>query len=99
MLENCVDIAIETYIARKDIDTNPLICHMFYQNCTETFPHWYYRSDQYINQPEDFSFFGITPFVGHPSKAPEEVYGKNKFQVDQKTINVAEKLSKLSRKK
>ena len=95
MISTCVDKAIEIYLLRKEIDTNPLIVQMINPTTNRNIHHWYYRSDQFIFQPDDFfPFYRVRRYVGDSSKAPSDMYGAGTFKPDIELIKEAKKLAR-----
>ena len=93
MKGSCVEVAVRKLIERKEIDTNPIIAQMKRPADHILIPHWYYRSDDYIYQPEDIKLTaGITKFVGSPEDAPEEMYGEGTFRVCEELTEKANEL-------
>ena len=82
--ESCVYRAEETFRARSKKDTNPAIVQMILNG--KPINHWYYRSDQWIDQP--FLALGkFQPYVGPANRAQRFMYGEGKYVVDQRAID------------
>jgi len=80
--EICLVAAQRVFKERmKNGDTNPQIVQMKLRG--QLIPHWYYRSDQWVEQPylkiSDF----LQPFVGPADEAMPFLYGEGSYVVDE----------------
>ncbi len=83
MREACILRAERTFKLRWKTDTNPVIAQMILRG--EQIPHWYYRSDQWIDQPYFAISNGMQPYVGPADKAPKFMYGAGTFVIDEES--------------
>jgi len=79
-IDICVTHAKNVYRQRKDIDTNPMIVQMI--NMDRPIPHWYYRSDQWIDQPYYQPSTYLQPYVGPTDQAEPYLFGEGTYQLD-----------------
>ena len=82
--EACITRAHKTFRTRCKIDTNPTIVRMLHNG--KPIDHWYYRSDQWIDQPFHFPQLGMFAYVGAPTSATKVIYSKENYIVDQEAI-------------
>jgi len=77
----CFMHGVKTGNSRKE-DTNRQIVEMLVNG--RFFGHYYYRSDQWIDQPYRirFGILSIEPYVGPPENAPAESFGNGTYKVD-----------------
>ena len=52
-------------------------------------PHWYYRSNEWIDQPYFNPSVFLQPYIGPPEKALSILYGRNTFRVDEEATYLA----------
>lgn len=78
---NSEQAAATTMQERWGIDHNPCIAQMLRHGGVLTF--YYYRSDEWINQPIDLSDMGISAYTGPLEKAPVALYGPGTYIVDE----------------
>ena len=62
-------------------DTNPLIVQMIHMG--RLIDHWYYRSDQWVDQPYFKPSEFLQPHVGPADQAIPGLYGDETFQIDE----------------
>jgi len=86
VIENCVTHACNTYKERKDKDTNPMVVEMVLQG--KPIDHFYYRSDQWVDQPYYNPSGLMQPYVGPADQAPPLLYGKGTYLIDEATTNL-----------
>jgi len=86
----CVVIAQRNYLARKTIDTNPVLVQMILRG-EELIDHWYYRSEEYIDQPFYHPSLFLQPYRGPAYLAIPILYGPGTYLVDQELIELTEK--------
>ena len=79
--EPCIFRAEKTFKSRSKQDTNPAIVQMVLLG--ELISHWYYRSDQWIDQPYFSINLGMEPYIGPVDQAPKIFYDKDKFIVNE----------------
>lgn len=87
--EICLDHAEKTYNKRKKIDTNPVIVQMIY--CGKLIDHWYYRSDQWIDQPYFKESIFLQPYVGPVSETNQGIYKNGKYFIDKELTEIVAK--------
>jgi len=81
-IESCINHAYRTYAKRADQDTNPVIARMLVDG--KPVDHWYYRSDEWIDQPYDLTMvFGFPAYVGPAdNRQIQYIYNKRTFVVE-----------------
>jgi hypothetical protein len=72
--EVCIKHAVKTFNERHQQDTNPRIVQMIHHGTP--LDHWYYRSDQWIDQPYLMEGLFIQPHVGPANMANRTLYRK-----------------------
>ena len=82
---NCLFIALQTYKERFEKDTNSLIAQMIL-GTGEIIDHWYYRSDEWIEQLFKFPEDKIEPYQGPANKADFHAYGLFKIYAGAKHL-------------
>jgi hypothetical protein len=70
---NCLYVALQTYKQRCKIDKNPLIVQMIIDDF-KIVPHWYYRSDNWIEQHFLIPGDNIKPYIGPVKSAEARLY-------------------------
>jgi hypothetical protein len=92
--DTCIIHALECYKKRHQKDTNPAIVQMILRG--DAVPHYYYRSDHWIDQPYLIPFASLDPYVGSSDQADDSVYGQGCYK-EYREINhfLPEKLEKL----
>ena len=92
--EGCIACAERVFKQRqKDGDTNPQIVQM--KSGGYSISHWYYRSDQWIEQPYLKISAFIQPYVGPSNQAQKSLYGEGSFVIDKEmTIYFTDKYKK-----
>jgi hypothetical protein len=85
--EACILRAEKTFKIRSKIDTNPVIVQMVLRG--KPIDHWYYRSDQWIDQPYFALGNGLQPYIGPANRAQRFMYGEGKFIVDKEATEDA----------
>lgn len=83
--ESCVTHAVKTFSSRKEQDTNQQIVQMIL--CGEPIPHWYYRSDQWIDQPYFISPL-VQPYVGPTDGMVPPAYWEGRYNVEENFTEV-----------
>lgn len=86
--ESCVRAAQRTYIQRKGKDTNPQIVQMRVRGVL--IEHWYYRSDDWIDQPFAAPLQHLQPYRGEAQYAFPGIYGEGTYEVDQNLMRYAD---------
>ncbi|PIN79524.1 hypothetical protein COV16_03755 [Candidatus Woesearchaeota archaeon CG10_big_fil_rev_8_21_14_0_10_34_8] len=82
-IESCINHAYRTYAKRADQDTNPVIARMLVDG--KPVDHWYYRSDEWIDQPYELSMIGFPAYVGPAdNRKIKFIYGEGNFIVETK---------------
>ncbi len=76
----CVVAAERTFKERWGKDTNPMIVQMIIFGALQD--HWYYRSDQWVDQPYSLPAMFTQPYRGDPQFAYPWLYGEGTFQRD-----------------
>lgn len=85
--EICLVHAEVTFKERqKNGDTNPLIVQMIHLG--QLIDHWYYRSDQWVDQPYFKPSEFLQPFVGPADQANPGQYGDGSFEVDDEMTEI-----------
>jgi hypothetical protein len=79
--EVCILRAEKIFKIRSKLDTNPHIVQMVSRE--KPIEHWYYRSDQWIDQPY-FALGIMKPYIGPANRAPRFMYGEGKFIITDK---------------
>ena len=79
-IDICVQHAKKTYLQRRGKDTHPMIVQMIHLG--KPIPHWYYRSDQWIDQPYYKPSEFLQPYVGPIEFANPGSYGKGTYVPD-----------------
>jgi len=85
VVELCLPHAMKTFEERKSRDTNPRIVQMKAQG--EPITPWYYRSDQWIDQPFMLFPLFIKPYIGKTLQAPPNLYGEGNYLEDPELMN------------
>ena len=80
----CLSYALRIYNERSEIDTNPKIVRMIFRG--NPINHWYYRSDQWIDQPYFFGSVFIQPCIGPPEQACPVLYGEGTYETDEEIM-------------
>ena len=86
--EACIVRAERTYLARAVNDTNPSIVQMKLRG-RELLDHWYYRSDQWVDQPYLATSIFLQPYVGSASRAMRTLYGDGTYLIDEEATQDA----------
>jgi hypothetical protein len=86
----CVVAAQRAYLERKEADTNPQIVQMVLRGKV-LINHWYYRSDQWVEQPYFIPFFVLQPYRGPANYASPILYGQDTYIVDERLIELTDK--------
>jgi hypothetical protein len=89
--EACITTAMRIYSKRKDIDTNSRIVRMVIDG--KLVDHWYFRSDQWIEQPFYSPKKCLLPYRGAAADADPSLYGEGTYQTDEKMNQVIGKYS------
>ncbi len=84
--EICVVHAARTFRARKSMDTNPQIVRMR-EGGGQPFAHWYYKSNEWIDQPYVILDRFIEPYTGPVDRANPLLYGEGTFIPDIEITN------------
>ncbi len=84
----CVVAAQRAYLKRRNQDTNPQIVQMVL--CGEVIPHWYYRSDEWIDQPYFIPQNFVQPYRGPVVSAYPWLYGEKTYVVDNELIRLTD---------
>jgi hypothetical protein len=82
---NCLYIALQTYKQRHETDKNPVIVQMVIDDFV-IIPHWYYRSDDWIEQQFLYPWDSIFPYVGPVSLADKRCY--NSFKIYEELMSI-----------
>ena len=77
----CVVAAQRTYLRRKDTDTNPLIVQMKVHGALIS--HWYYRSNEWVDQPYFMPRDFVQPYRGPANSAYPWLYGNDTYEIDE----------------
>lgn len=72
LTEVCINRAHKTYLARASEDTNPQIVKMVLRG--KPVDHWYYRSDEWIDQPYFALPILLQAYVGPANRAMRALY-------------------------
>lgn len=83
--EACINRAERIFQLRHKTDTNPKIVQMILRG--ERIPHWYYRSDEWIDQPYFAMSIAMQPYVESTNKAPIWYKKEGNFMVDDEATN------------
>lgn len=75
----CIAAAEKTFRERWGKDTHPQIVQMIVFG--EPIAHWYYRSDEWIDQPYAILSMFVQPYRGEPLHAYPWLYGEGTYQV------------------
>ena len=86
--EICLAHAIRTFLQREQTDTNPLIVRMVING--EPIDHWYYRADDYVDQPYFIASKWIQPLIGNPVEGFPLHYGEGTYEVDRDSMRLAQ---------
>lgn len=81
IIEACVERAERTFLSRGGQDTNPTIVQMILRG-KNPIDHWYYRSNEWVDQPYLAMGIALQPYVGPSDKAPRILYGEGTFMKD-----------------
>lgn len=84
VVEVCIEHALKTFMERRLQDAKPVIVRMVLRG--HEIKHWYYKSEQWIDQPYSIHAMGLQPYVGPASGAPAEFYGPGTFFVEDNLI-------------
>lgn len=76
----CVVAAQKVFLARYETDTNPTIVQMILRG--ELVDHWYYRSEEFIDQPYFLPAHFLQPYRGPANVANPGLYGPETYVVD-----------------
>ena len=78
--ESCISRANKTFISRAATDTDPFIVKMIFAG--KEVPHWYYRSNEWIDQP--FYSLGryLLPYVGPVEEGDPYLYGEGTYIIE-----------------
>jgi hypothetical protein len=79
--ELCLTHAARVFRERRNADTGPKIVQMVLRNMIQD--HWYYRSNEWVDQPYFSLDIGLQPYVGPANLAPPHIYGKGTFNIDE----------------
>jgi hypothetical protein len=86
--EICVDHALATFLERRERDTNPKIVKMLVNG--KPISHWYYRSEEWIDQPYYMGRFLVQPYVGPANGLGALVlYQEDMFVEDESMMEIA----------
>ena len=81
-IENlCLTHAIRTFKERREADTNPQIVQMVHDG--DVLGHWYYRSDEWIDQPYFIKSRLIQLYTGPAELAMPLLYGEGTYVPDE----------------
>ena len=83
VIEICMEHALKTLIERRSQDTKPVIVRMVLRG--DLIDHWYYMSEQWIDQPYFIPHINLQPYVGPAREAPVEFYGIGTYLVEDRT--------------
>jgi len=86
--ESCIERAEKTYLTRSAMDTNSLIVQMKLRG-EKLLDHWYYRSDQWVDQPYFAASILLQPYVGPASRAMKVLYGDGTYVIDKQATEDA----------
>lgn len=84
--ELCLGVARRTFAERSETDTNPVIVQMVLQG--RPIPHWYYRSDEWVDQPYYKPSEFVQPYVGPVNEAMAFLYGEGTYVVDEEMTSL-----------
>ena len=84
--EICLAHAKKTFAERLNGDTNPQIVQMKLRG--QPIPHWYYRSDQWVDQPYFKPSEFLQPFVGPTEQANPGLFGDDTYEIDHEMTDV-----------
>lgn len=74
------------YNERNALDTHPVIVQM--RHLGRLIDHWYYRSDQWVDQPYFKPSEFLQPYVGPVELANPGLYGKGTYIVDKELTDL-----------
>ena len=77
----CVTHAIKTFKERRGADTNPQVVQMVHNG--DVLDHWYYRSEEWIDQPYFIRDRLIQPYTGPAELAMPLLYGEGTYVPDE----------------
>ena len=86
----CVIAAQRTFIKRQKVDTNPTIVQMIHQH--RLVPHWYYRSEQFIDQPYFIPGQFLQPYRGPAFLANPGLYGPGTYIIDKELTKLTKRV-------
>jgi hypothetical protein len=75
--EPCTTHAMNAFKSRSGTDTNPKIVQMVLYG--QPVPHYYYRSDEFIDQPFFHETQFLEPYVGPTNEANPILYGDGTY--------------------
>jgi hypothetical protein len=88
----CLVVAERVFRQRWGKDTNPCIVQMILDGRPQQ--HWYYRSDQWLDQPFEFMSLFIQAYRGEVLMAYPWLYGEDTYSIDQEeTQRIIKQLS------
>ena len=88
--EACITAAQRVFFTRMKTDTHPVLVQMIHLG--ELVPHWYYRSDEWIDQPYYSPAMFLQPYRGPANLANPGLYGPGKFIIDEKYTILTKKI-------
>ena len=83
IVESCAKHAVQTFNARRDLDTNQMIVQMVVRG--NKIPHWYYRSNEWVEQPYSLREQFVDPFIG-PVPAKENQLAEIMYSIQEYEI-------------
>ena len=90
--ESCVKHAVQTFNARRSQDTDQMIVQMIVRG--NKVPHWYYRSNEWVEQPYALREQFVDPFIGSPLDKDDQLA---EIMYSIKDYDVAEDITDLAR--
>lgn len=82
----CIAAAQRVFLERHEKDTNPAIVQMILRG--ELVDHWYYRSDEHIDQPYFLKAYFLQPYRGPTTLAHPTIYGPGTYIIDELLTNL-----------
>ena len=81
--ESCIKHAVLTFDARRSHDTNQMIVQMIVRG--NKIQHWYYRSNEWVEQPYALREQFVDPFIGpvpaRDDQLAEIMYSIQKYEI------------------